>query len=71
MGLFGNIIGQIIGIVAVLVGLSIMMNIDQKKLGAKQTNEIEQPDASWNCPKCESTNPNTTYTCTNCGRNLI
>ena len=30
MGLFGNIIGQIIGIVAVLVGLSIMMNIDQK-----------------------------------------
>jgi len=37
----------------------------------KDLKSIEAPDESWECPKCSSSNLNTTYTCKNCGYKVI
>ena len=32
---------------------------------------VEEPDLTWDCPRCEFTNPNTTYRCEKCRKSLV
>jgi len=58
-------------------GLAQYLN-KKPKLNQKQTRElnklaygVEEPEKTWECPKCSHKNPNTTYKCTNCGYDLM
>jgi hypothetical protein len=47
------------------------MEKEEEKIAPSIINtSIEEPTKEWECPECKSMNPNTTYTCRNCGLKL-
>jgi len=45
-----------------------------RKLNARMSTKKaphEEPERTWECPRCEANNPNTTYTCQSCGYRLM
>ena len=49
--------------------LSVKQNLEKT---TKQNNyvEIRSNETKWNCPKCNNSNPNSTYQCEKCGYKL-
>ena len=67
----------IVGVGFFMWGLTQYLN-KKPKLNQKQTRElnelaygVEEPEKTWDCPKCNHKNSNNTYKCTNCGYDLM
>ena len=45
--------------------------LNEKNQTNKYYSNIENPDKKWKCPKCNTENPNTTYTCNACGYKIV
>jgi hypothetical protein len=74
--------GHVAAVGAIVVGaIEIVIGLSQLGTGSsadppttesrKQRREVEDPYATWACPKCSATNKNTEYVCSSCRTSLV
>ena len=69
--LFGGLIANFLNMVDNIETIKCHILKTGKTSSGSSSQNIENKNARWKCPKCNNDNPNTTYQCENCGYKLV